>query len=461
MKTPSCALVGLVGINGFARTHFRELLKLRNAGSIAGIIAVAHAPEKDPAWFATMREPGVEMVRDLDVLLDQGPRLALITLPVGFHLHVPMSLCILDTGIPIYLEKPVAGCLVDFERLARNRHAHLVQVGLQHLALLGIRNLRSRIAAGTWGAQKRITVTCGWSRGNDYYQRNSWAGKITHDGHVIRGSPLNNSNAHYTNLALSFGGGTVKDVDGLLLRVNPIQSFDTCGLTIRLDTKAGIITNASYLGQSDLLTRFLREFESQTIQCFDLERIPFCLTSTSDSLQVGGKAEFVAYRWALEPVCTLAESRAHVEEVERMQSLPIQILPYCAVASTRRWHRHRRRSARGRSPAAGHDHPRSSGRGFPSVRYPVNSMPHPTISGVGFTHLHMIFMTKGFCSTAERILGSGTRILTSARSSQGPGRPENGRRSLRVLRSDRSAPLRNHSRRHGSVKKSPTPVRMS
>ena len=337
-------IVGVVGIHGFAKVHLEHLLHLQAEGAFDRVAAVAHQPDLEPAWVEDLERHGVLLVPDLASLLEV-PGLRLVTLPVGISLHVPMAEQVINRGIPVYVEKPVAGTLEQFDRLAAHPRADLVQVGFQHLALPGLRDLRARLAAGEFGQLRRIVVTCGWPRGDVYYRRNSWAGRLVHQGEIIRDSPANNANAHHLNIALHLAGRPVVGVEADLGRGNPIESFDTCGLRVALAGGAEVVFNASHLGLARLGVRIRIECERTTITCDDLDGQPHWLTAGGEVLTVGGSADRQAYAMAIAHaqgtgprVCTLEEARAHAVVIDAVHRHGIRDLSGCGRLSERWCH---------------------------------------------------------------------------------------------------------------------------
>lgn len=327
---PTPLNVGVVGIHQFSRVHLKQFLALRAEGLVGRLSAVAHQPELDPAWVANLQAQQVELVPDLTALLDQ-PGLDLVSLPVGIHLHVPMTEQVLARGVRVYLEKPVAGSLAEVDRLLANPRADLVQVGFQHLAVPSLRALRQRIADGEFGALKRAVVTCGWPRGNAYYARNRWAGQLQLGETIIRDSPANNACAHHLNLALFLAGGSITGVNAGLGRGNAIPSFDTCGVSVALDNGATVLFNASHLGEAQLGVRLRLEFARTTLSCDDLDANPTWRFADGSALEIGTDPNAWAYRHAVQrcqgldvPTCTLTEARRHSAVIEAIHRQPIR-----------------------------------------------------------------------------------------------------------------------------------------
>jgi hypothetical protein len=83
-----------------------------------------------------------------------------------------------------------------------------------------------------------------WPRGQSYYQRNDWAGRIrSQDGAWVLDSPVNNATAHYLHNMLFLLGDSMEtsavpaSLEAELYRANAIENYDTAAL--RIVTEAG------------------------------------------------------------------------------------------------------------------------------------------------------------------------------------------------------------------------------
>lgn len=328
--------VGVVGIHGFARQHLDRLRQVEGLGQARVVAAVAHAREQDPAWADQLAAAGIALLPDVDALLARDD-LELVTLPLGIHLHLPMAQKVLARRLAVYLEKPVAGCLADHDRIAALTAQAGVPlfVGFQHMFLPSLRTLQSALASGRWGAVRRIVVTAGWPRDDAYYARNNWAGKLAVNGSPVRDSPANNACAHYLNLALFLAGApgasaVPRRVDAALSRHRAIESFDTCGLHISTQGGTEVVFNASHAGAVNLQVRVRIECERASITNADAGAPKLWCVSTGEEFAPEADSHPLPYlhacrhlRGGTDPVGTLALARPHTQVIETVHQGPI------------------------------------------------------------------------------------------------------------------------------------------
>ncbi len=210
------------------------------------VACVAHARELDEPFASGLEAAGVKLVPDLPALLAMRNELDVITVPVGIHLHVPMSLKALEAGYHVYCEKPLVGAIQDGLQLAGAvaKAQGRFFVGYQDMYQPATIALKRELLSNTYGALRKITVMAAWPRYFNYYARNNWAGKLSMNGTWVLDSPVNNAVAHYLNLALFWAGAAEAvssrpvSVVGELARANHIESADTTCL--RTMTAEGI-----------------------------------------------------------------------------------------------------------------------------------------------------------------------------------------------------------------------------
>jgi predicted dehydrogenase len=246
---------GVVGIHGFSRDHIRHLQTLMRQKEPASLVAaVAHARHLDEAFAADLEKTGVKLAPDLDALLAMQTELDVITLPVGIHLHVPMTLQALNAGYHVYLEKPLVGAIQDGLALAAAvaRAKGRLFIGYQDMYQPASCALKRELLAREFGALRKIVVMAAWPRTYTYYARNNWAGKLAIDGTWVLDSPANNACAHYLNLALFWAGSSEPvsarpvTVTAELARANQIESADTTCLRVATADGVEIVFAASH-----------------------------------------------------------------------------------------------------------------------------------------------------------------------------------------------------------------------
>lgn len=320
--------VGILGIHGFSRVHLTQFLACQNAGECQVIGAVAHERERDEVYATGLETQGVRLVPDLEALLALTPDL--VSIPLGIHLHTPVTLRCLEAGCHVYLEKPVAGSIAEVDQLiAAERASGLtVLVGFQDLFQPGLWDLKRRLVSGEFGAIKQITVTVGWPRPRSYYSRNAWAGRLQLGGAWVRDSIANNACAHFLNVGLFLAGKNLdqsaefRSVSAELGRGYPIESFDTASIDLRTASDVRVLFNASHLGQREFGPSLRIDTAKGAISIENLEQGSTWQLPDGSVIPVLPRHQ-VPYQHALRflagedvPVCRLLHGRAHTLAIE-------------------------------------------------------------------------------------------------------------------------------------------------
>ncbi len=240
----------VVGLGGYGLVHIDAVRWLASQGlaTLAGVVALDVDRKARPELTGSLVEQGVKLYESTDEFFSSGDGAEVFTVPVGIHLHVPMSIRAMRSGLHVYCEKPVAGTVQEVDQLlaVQSETGKTVAIGFQHLWGRSIQELKARIVDGRLGAVKRGTVICGWPRSRQYYARNEWAGKLRVGPHWILDSPANNAHAHYLMNALYLCGeqrdtaAIPESVRAELFHANPIEGPDTVQLKCELKNGAGI-----------------------------------------------------------------------------------------------------------------------------------------------------------------------------------------------------------------------------
>ncbi|MCX7935004.1 MAG: hypothetical protein N3A66_07070, partial [Planctomycetota bacterium] len=138
-----------------------------------------------------------------------------------------------------------------------------VAVGYQSMYSPEILIMKQAILHGDLGAVEAIKFYGLWPRDDEYYQRNSWVGRLrAADGAWVLDSPYNNALAHQVNQIAFLAGpqlrrsATPAAVRAELYRAHDIESADTA--CIRCSTQEGImlwcfVTHASQASEGPVL----------------------------------------------------------------------------------------------------------------------------------------------------------------------------------------------------------------
>ncbi len=238
----------VVGVGGYALEHLRAIEWLQEQGlaKLVGIVALEKDQKKYPDLIESLKSRQVEVYSDIEgFFAGRHQRADVLTVPIGIHMHVPVSIAAFEAGMHVYCEKPLAATVQEVDQLiaAQNRSDRKVAVGFQYIYSFSMQQLKARIFDGRLGPVKEISLMCGWPRSIQYYSRNDWAGQLRKNSHWILDSPANNAHAHFLlnmlYLCCSEPGqaATPRIVRAELYRANHIESPDTVQLEFR--TKEG------------------------------------------------------------------------------------------------------------------------------------------------------------------------------------------------------------------------------
>jgi len=249
----TCAVrFGLAGLGGYA-AYMCDRLLAEQAAPWARLVAVCE-PElhRFPERAEQLRHRGVVLLRSFEQLLSEN--IEAVCLPVPIDLHCPFTQAALSAGKAVLCEKPAAGCVDDVDLMiaARDRAALPVGIGFQDVYQPAVHEIKRRLAAGEFGAIRSVAVAGCWPRGDRYYRRNTWAGRLQRNGRWILDSPAQNALAHYLHLALFLMGHGVDEsarpvrVEAELYRANPIENYDTCSLRLTMPDAAILLAGFTH-----------------------------------------------------------------------------------------------------------------------------------------------------------------------------------------------------------------------
>lgn len=235
--------IGLIGVGGFGAYHLRYLREVE-ADGLGRLVAVA---DREIAGLAEVRRDlerrGVRWHADyLQMITETQLDLVIVATPI--FLHVPMTLEILRrTRAAIYLEKPPAPTLPLLRELITADRDQRVHVGFQMTTWKVFRQLKEWACSGRLGKIHRITAGAVWPRGDAYYRRSGWAGRmITDAGAPVFDGPATNALAHLVHSVMHLASPTPDGfaqpsaVRGEFYRARPLESYDAACLSGRFSS---------------------------------------------------------------------------------------------------------------------------------------------------------------------------------------------------------------------------------
>jgi predicted dehydrogenase len=244
LNSPIEMNIGIIGVGGFGARHYQDLLREVEQGHAAAAAACIINPEEVPEKTARLQSLGCRIYPDADAFFagEQG-RLDLVMIPTGIATHRPLTERALASGAHVFVEKPAAATVEDVEAMqtAEAASGRRVFVGFQHRYDPLTRILKQQLLDGRIGRVSEVRGAGGWPRSPAYYQRNAWAGRLSHNGAPVNDAPFHNAFAHDLLTALCFAyPGTDRAAESLhveaaLYRANAIESCDSAFLHIETD----------------------------------------------------------------------------------------------------------------------------------------------------------------------------------------------------------------------------------
>jgi UDP-N-acetylglucosamine 3-dehydrogenase len=138
--------VGLVGLGAMGSNHLRVL------GDLDGVELVAVCDQDKDAVENAGRKHSVPHYTSLDEMLD-GERLEAVVVAVPTRFHKPAGLAVLERGLHVFIEKPIATDLDEGRALvsAAKKAGRVLAVGHVERFNPAVRELRRRVVDGESG----------------------------------------------------------------------------------------------------------------------------------------------------------------------------------------------------------------------------------------------------------------------------------------------------------------------
>lgn len=229
--------VALIGVTGYASIHLKNLFLPALMERLEMAAAVVVNPEQAVRACEHLRSIGCRIYSDVDSMwAEQQGCIDYCIIPTGIAWHRPMTIQALQMGANVLIEKPLAPTQEDVDAIIRAEEAArgFVAVGFQDFYQPYTRAAKRCLLDGDIGEIIRIKTKCLWPRGESYFHRNNWAGRIKdNNGRWVLDSPVNNAMAHYVSLELYFASQAYDEVSSIasikaeLYRVQQIENFDT------------------------------------------------------------------------------------------------------------------------------------------------------------------------------------------------------------------------------------------
>lgn len=335
----------VVGARGYARSLLRYIDLLQQEGQGRLVASMLRNRPAYPEIADDLEKRGVRVYDDYRAMLDGcASEVDVVALPTAIHYHAPMAIEALHAGYHVFLEKPIAGSLVEVDQIIAAREASGKQcaVGFQQIYSRVVQTLKRYVVEGRLGRLESLRIMALWPRPPAYYGRNSWAGKLIIDGRPVYDSPFNNALAHQIMNMLYLASpepdraAYPADIQAALYRAYPIESFDTGCMRVHTDMGVEVVFVASHACPNNIDPVLRLKAEKATAQ-FHLDgnaHVAFD-NGTEETIEWGDfrldmfHNVLQAVRGEVSaPICTLEIGRAHVACIEALhRAAAIQDVP--------------------------------------------------------------------------------------------------------------------------------------
>ena len=234
---------GVAGLGGYASYVTDRLLDESSRRHPAARLVAVCDPELElfPKRLLELARRDVITLTSCDQLFRRED-IDAVWLPLPIDLHRSCTEAALSEGKAVLCEKPAAASVDEIDAMiaAREVSGLPVLVGYQDLYQPNVALLKERLLDGEFGRPLSATVIGCWPRGENYFQRNEWAGRTQRDGRWVMDSPAANALAHFLHLPLYLLGVSMQEaasplsVSAELYRANSIENYDTCSLRLML-----------------------------------------------------------------------------------------------------------------------------------------------------------------------------------------------------------------------------------
>lgn len=238
----------IVGCGGISRVHAQVLSQADFTQLVACADIIAERAQ------VRAEEHGAKAYTDyIEMLETEKPDVLHICTP--HYLHVPMAIEALNRGIHVFMEKPVAINMEQFEQLkaAAERSGAKIGICFQNRFNPTTKRMKEILADGATGEAVGARAFVTWNRESPYYVDSGWRGAMATEG----GSVLINQSIHTMDLLVHLLGkpvaveatATNRHLKGV------IETEDTLEAYIRFENgaKAIFYATTAYVTDSPVL----------------------------------------------------------------------------------------------------------------------------------------------------------------------------------------------------------------
>lgn len=339
----------LLGVCGYGSNYIKEISERDIPGvRIEGICEVV---PNVADLYPIIREQNIPIYKSPEEFYrEHQADLAVVSTPI--HLHYQQIVTCLQNGSNVLTEKPVCTSVQGARKLEEleRQTGKFISVGYQLNYSRDVLALKQDILSGKFGKPVSMKALHAMRRGDKYYARNGWAGRIAVNNCAVNDSPFNNACAHQFQI-MTFLLGDRMDRAMELARVEAepykanrhVENFDAIAIHAETvnrvpvwyftahalqEKKLGPVAEyrfekgTVYFGRdygSGPKAEYVYEGDDGTVADYGKIAKGERLQKFYDAIQ--------AVRTGSRPVCTVQCAIPHLEAVEQIARIPIVQVP--------------------------------------------------------------------------------------------------------------------------------------
>ena len=348
-QTEQLVRILLLGVCGYGSNYIKEVSERDIPGiKIEGICEVVPNVQD---IYPIIKEPNIPIYKTPEGFYKEHKAdLAVVSTPI--HLHYQQIVTCLQNGSHVLTEKPVCTSVEGAKKLEalEKETGKFISVGYQLNYSRDVLALKQDILDGKFGKPVAMKALHAMRRGDKYYARNGWAGHINVRDCAVNDSPFNNACAHqFQVMTFLLGDKLDRAMDLASVEAEPykgnraVENFDT--IAIHAETVSGVpiwYFTAHALEDKKLGPKAEYRFEKGTVY-FGKD---FGEGPKAEYVYVGDDGTVIDYgkiakgerlqkfydaieavRTGVRPVCTVQCAIPHLEAVEKIAQMPIQLVP--------------------------------------------------------------------------------------------------------------------------------------
>ena len=203
----------LIGCGRIATNHIKAVLNNNDKLEFVAVCDILPgAMEKLLAKHDLAQNTSIKRYTDYKQMIENHPDLDLVAIATESGIHAEIALFLIDNGINVIIEKPMAMSMSDAEEIvARSREKGVkVSVCHQNRFNVAIQEMRQALETGRFGKISHGSINVRWNRNKQYYDQATWRGKWASDGGC-----LFNQCIHGIDLLRWMMGDEVEEVYGV------------------------------------------------------------------------------------------------------------------------------------------------------------------------------------------------------------------------------------------------------